>query len=303
MSKADDLYQRTGSYLTESMAPRSASSAPGVAGGVTSQQMEGRRAQRNACLIEVSRIEPDPDQPRKRFDEESLEQLAHSLKTKGQLQPIRVRWVEGRGKYMVISGERRYQAAKRAGLATLECVVHEQPLSDDEKLELMLIENAIRENLNPIEQAKAYRELLDRRRWKPGDLATELKIHRTTIVKSLALLTLPEDLQGELAAGALPPAVGRELAKAGDVVAMRKMAAEYHAGSLTSNQAAQAVAKPKKGKAAAAQAAKKLTRSWPGGIKVMITMRKKEALPTLAQCLAEWSKLLLEQGRGQKDAA
>ena len=116
-------------------------------------RLEGVRGDRSAALISLERIERDPDQPREEFDEEGLARLARSLRERGQLQPIRVRWDEGRGVYVILAGERRWRAARMAGLAELQCVVHDGDLSSDDRLVLALVENALRDDLKPVEQA------------------------------------------------------------------------------------------------------------------------------------------------------
>src|SRR5262245_10602659 len=121
---------------------------------------EGRKQLREACAIRVDRIVPDPEQPRKEFDPEALARLAESLKTRGQLQPIRVRWDQSRGGYVVVVGERRWRAAQLAGLETVTCVVVTGAPTAAELLEDQLVENALREDLKPVEQARAFRTLM-----------------------------------------------------------------------------------------------------------------------------------------------
>ena len=176
-------------------------------------RLDGVRGDRSAAWIAVDRIERDPDQPREEFDPEALDRLAQSLKTRGQLQPIRVRWEEGRGMYQILAGERRWRAAKVAGLAELQCVVHDDGLADDERLALQLVENALRDDLRPIEQARAYRRLIDARGWTMTELATELNLHQTTVSRALALLELPEPVQDQVEQGALAPSVAAEISK------------------------------------------------------------------------------------------
>jgi ParB family chromosome partitioning protein len=102
-----------------------------------------------------------PEEGRKTFGEGSLEQLAQSLKTTGQLQPIRVRWIKPHGKWVIISGERRYLAAIRAGFKSIACQFVDQELSETKVRQQSLIENLLREDLRPIEAAHGYRQLMD----------------------------------------------------------------------------------------------------------------------------------------------
>ena len=151
-------------------------------------RLQGVAKSKNAVEISVDRIGPDPDQPREAFDPEALERLAASLKTKGQLQPIRVRWDEGRGAYVILCGERRWRAAMLVGLTTMSCVVHEGGVDPGELLALQCVENALREDLKPIEQAKAYKRLMDLHGWSGNQLAKELAIAQPCVVRALALL-------------------------------------------------------------------------------------------------------------------
>ncbi len=125
MSRAEQLAERLGRNMNESlgvrlMTPESQAAAGKVIPGVSPE--DGRTRDRQAGHMELDRIMPDPDQPRKTFTEESLQQLAQSLKTAGQLQPIRVRWNADHAKWVIISGERRYRAAIIAGLKTIACL-------------------------------------------------------------------------------------------------------------------------------------------------------------------------------------
>jgi ParB family transcriptional regulator, chromosome partitioning protein len=175
-------------------------------------RMEGVRGDRSAAWIAVDRIERDPDQPREEFDPEALSRLAESLK-KGQVQPIRVRWDEGRGMYVLIAGERRWRAAQQAGLKELQAVIHDGALAPDEILGLQLVENALREDLRPVEQARAYRRLMDARGWTMTELAAELNLHQTTVSRALALLDLEEGVQARVDSRALAASAAAEIAK------------------------------------------------------------------------------------------
>ena len=172
-------------------------------------RLEGVRGDRSSAWIAVDRIERDPDQPREEFDEDALARLAESLKTRGQLQPIRVRWDEGRGVYVILAGERRWRAARMAGLAELQCVIHDAALTADERLALQLVENALRDDLKPVEQARAYKRLMEAKGWTMTELAAELGVHQTSVGRALALLELPCTVQEQVEQGALAPSTRR----------------------------------------------------------------------------------------------
>src|SRR5262249_22242797 len=150
---------------------------------------------KNAVEIPLDKLAPDPAQPREEFNEEALSRLAESLQTKGQLQPIRVRWDEGRGVYTILVGERRWRAARMAGLPTIAAVVADGPIDAGELLAIQLVENCLREDLKPIEQAKAFKILIDRNGWTVRQAAHELSINHSNVVRALALLELPQTVQ------------------------------------------------------------------------------------------------------------
>jgi ParB family transcriptional regulator, chromosome partitioning protein len=147
-------------------------------------------------LIEVgiSQVEPNPNQPRKSFESSSLDELAASIRSSGVIQPIIVREV-GDG-YQLIAGERRWRAARQAGLDRIPAIVREA--SDAESLELALVENLLREDLNPMEEAEGYSHLLARFGWTQEQLAQRIGRDRTSIANALRLLRLPEAIQADL---------------------------------------------------------------------------------------------------------
>jgi ParB family chromosome partitioning protein len=136
--------------------------------------------------LALDRIEPNPEQPRRRFDEASLRELADSLKEHGMLQPVIVRALGGR--FQLVAGERRCRAAEIAGLDRVPAIVREY--SDSEMLEIALLENLQREDLNPLEEAEAYATLVDRFGLTQEDLARRLGRSRPAISNALRLLTL-----------------------------------------------------------------------------------------------------------------
>ncbi|HEU5116713.1 MAG TPA: ParB/RepB/Spo0J family partition protein [Isosphaeraceae bacterium] len=188
-------------------------------------RLEGVRGDRASAWISVDRIERDPEQPREEFEPEALERLSTSLKTRGQLQPIRVRWHEGRGVYVILSGERRWRAARMAGLKELHCTVHEGEPGPSDLLALQLVENCLREDLKPVEQAKAYRRLMDSQGWTMTRLAEELAVHQTTVSRALALLALPETVQEQVEEGLLAASAAAEIARLPDLGSQEAVAA------------------------------------------------------------------------------
>lgn len=136
--------------------------------------------------IKLIEIEPNKTQARKKFNEESLNELAESIKTYGVIQPIIVE--EKDGYYSIIAGERRWRASKLAGLTEIPCIVRNE---DEQRVkEISLIENIQRENLNPIEKALGYKELIDNYNLRQQDLADKLGISRTNVTNTLRILNL-----------------------------------------------------------------------------------------------------------------
>lgn len=226
---AEKLTKKFGANLSESLGVRTpaASAAPAASSGRTvaaASPDDGRTRAREAGFMEIERIVPDPNQPRKEFDAEGLDNLAESLKRHGQLLPVRVRWSEELAKWVLISGERRYQAAKRAGLKTLSCVFVDRPLSDAEVLQEQIIENLLREDLKPIEQARAYKSLMDTQGWNGAQVAEALNVSKATVTRVLALLKLPSDIQDQVEQGGIPASAGYELTKLPTEAARREVA-------------------------------------------------------------------------------
>ena len=142
--------------------------------------------------LDITKIEPNKDQPRKKFDEDALEELADSIKEKGLLQPITVSPKGDR--YQIVMGERRWRAARKAGLKKVPVVVRKD-LTEQDIAELSLIENIQREDLNPIEEALAYKKLLEDYHLKQDDVAERVSKSRTAVTNLMRLLKLTEEVQ------------------------------------------------------------------------------------------------------------
>jgi ParB family chromosome partitioning protein len=250
MSKAaESLQRRFGQNLSESLGVRAGNlgagggigPAPGVAFPRETSPDDGRSRARDAGHMEIDRIVPDPDQPRKEFSDDAIDRLSASLLKHGQLMPIRVRWNASIGKWVVISGERRYRAAMRAGLKTVACVFADNGLSPSEILQEQIVENLLREDLKPIEQARAYRQLMDLHGWTAKELAGELQVSQGAVSKSLSLLTLPIELQEQVDEGSIPATAAYEVAKVEDKAVQREIARRIVDEDLTRDAAAEVV--------------------------------------------------------------
>jgi len=157
--------------------------------------------------VEVDRITPSPFQPRRTFDEAKIEELAASIRNQGIIQPLVVRR-KGDG-YELIAGERRWRAAMKAGLTQVPIVVRDA--SDHEALQLALVENLQREDLNPIEEANGYRRLQEEFQWSQEEMAERVGKSRPAIANAMRLLSLPVEVQQEVSSGNLPAGQARAL--------------------------------------------------------------------------------------------
>lgn len=157
--------------------------------------------------LDINLIAPNPYQPRREFSNEKLAELAESIKTHGIIQPLVVRQVDGQ--YQLIAGERRLRAAKLAGMTQVPVVIKE--ISEQSMMEVAIVENIQRENLNPIEEAEAYRRLMNEFYLTQDDIAKKVGKSRPAIANTLRLLNLPREVQGDLASGTLTMGHARAL--------------------------------------------------------------------------------------------
>ena len=176
-------------------------------GALLSSPGPASSAEPTTVELPIDAITPNPKQPRKDFDDKALRDLSESLKQSGLLQPVVVRRV-GEG-YQLVVGERRWRAAKMAGIERIPAVVREA--SDAQSLELALVENLLREDLNPMEEAEAYQRLLAEFAWTQEDLAQRVARDRSSIANCLRLLKLPDVIQADLRSGRLTMGHARAL--------------------------------------------------------------------------------------------
>lgn len=266
MGVKDDLMRRLGANLDESMTSKAFRAGQGAVISVppvtpsdapaAADRLAGVTRHRAAASIEVERLVPDPNQPRTEFDDDSIERLSRSLQERGQLQPIRVRWDATMSKYVIIAGERRYRAAVRAGLKTVECVMIEKDQTQEEVLEDQLIENCLREDLQPIEQGRAFRTLMDRLGLSYRELAERLHLSHAAVHRTVSLLELPEAVQERVTAGALAPSAAYEISKLACPEDQVEVAAQAADRKLTRDQVVAAVKAKKTGKATPAKRTK-----------------------------------------------
>lgn len=164
------------------------------------------KAEKSPQVVPLSRLRPAPGQPRKAFDPEAIAELAASIGRQGVLQPLLVRPLEDG--YEIVAGERRFRAARQAGLETVPVIVRE--LSDQEALEIAIVENLQREDLNPIEEARAFKQLLDFGT-SQEEVAKAVGKSRSAVANSLRLLSLPSGAMRALERGEITPGHARAI--------------------------------------------------------------------------------------------
>jgi ParB family chromosome partitioning protein len=181
----------------------------------------------------IELVEPNPRNPRRRFDEKELEELVQSIRQHGVVQPVVVRSAPGRsGHFEIIAGERRWRAAQRAGLTVLPVLIRE--MDDRAALEIAIVENVQRADLNPVEEAAGYQQLVDQHGYSQNDLANVVGKSRSHVANTLRLLKLPRPVLDMLEDGSLSAGHARTLVTASDPVAIAK---KIVAGGLSVRQA------------------------------------------------------------------
>ncbi len=188
--------------------------------------------------VDIDLLEANRYQPRSQYDAQRLDELAQSIATNGVIQPIVVRRLPSEGlarqRYQIIAGERRWRAAQSAGLQRVPVVIKDVADGDHrQQLEMALIENIQRENLNPIEEAQAYQRLVDEFQLRQEDIATRVGKDRATVANILRLLKLPEEVRGNIAAGELAMGHARAILGINGEAEQRQMAREVISRGLS----------------------------------------------------------------------
>ncbi|MDG2004954.1 MAG: ParB/RepB/Spo0J family partition protein [Novosphingobium sp.] len=179
---------------------------------------EEKRSGDGLAMLAVSDIDPHPNQPRRQFDEAALEELAASITQRGVIQPVIVR--ESDGRYQLVAGERRWRAAQRAQLHQIPALIRD--LSDRDVMALALIENLQREDLNPIEEARAFQRLADSERLTQAEIAKMVDKSRSHVANLQRLLSLPDEVIGMVEQGGLSMGHARALVGSEDALAIAR---------------------------------------------------------------------------------
>jgi ParB family chromosome partitioning protein len=309
MTRSDELLKKAGATLHQSASvrpgPVGMASVAGASVGRDSRK-DGLDRSKTAWTIPIEKIARDPNQPREEVQEGEVETLAESLRTHGLIQPITVMWSEEAGLYRIVAGERRFKAATVAGWTSISCNILDKPLAPDELLALQCVENLLRQDLKPIEQAKAFRTLLTVNGWNIARLSRELGVSHSGISQSLRLLALPDEIQERVEAGELAPVSAYHVAKIEDPDVQAEVAGRVISEGLSRDETVEAVRQvidkqPRKAKGKVAKgrgAAKskagtkvKPTRLWvartTSGPHVVVQSRKAFDLPTVLAALVE----------------
>ena len=221
-----------------------------------SKQMHPESQKENIFYVEINKIKPNPDQPRQDFDQEGIKELSQSIRKYGVLQPLLVSKTEEEGPrgrnvyYQLIAGERRLKAAKIAGLPNVPVVIRDDFVTKGARLEVALVENVQRKDLNPVEEAEAYERLTKEFGLTQQEIAQKVGKSREVVANSLRLIGLPKDIKESLRGGILSRAHARALLAFGDEAKQREVYGHILGGRLSSKDVEQMASssKPSKSK-------------------------------------------------------
>lgn len=206
----------------------------GLGKGLDAIFMENESENKNSTVtLKIADIEPNANQPRTEYDETAVAELAESIKQHGLLQPLVVRPLIGGG-YQIVAGERRYRACRMAGLTEVAVIIRE--LTDSETMELALIENLQRENLNPVDEANGYRALLEEYGFSQEEVARSVGKSRPAVANALRLLKLPEEISRMVSGGKLSAGHARALLALDDKTQLLPLAEDIIANDFSVRQ-------------------------------------------------------------------
>jgi len=201
----------------------------GLGKGLDALFLDNNTEDGSVTNLKISEIEPNKHQPRVAFDEEALRELADSIRVHGVIQPLVVRPME-KGGYQIVAGERRWRAARMAGLSEVPVVIRQ--LDDNETLEIAIIENLQREDLNPIELALGYQALMDQYGLTQEQVAQKLGKSRSVIANTIRLLKLPSNVQKQVQSGKIPPGHAKALLSLEDDALIEEVAQKIVSGNV-----------------------------------------------------------------------
>ena len=276
--------RQSAANVDESMGVRQLDLKPQLS-PVASAKDIGRTPLRKFGRLKLDQIASDPKQPRSDFDEGEIERLASSIRKTGQLHPIRVRWDEAAQKWVIVTGERRYRATREAGLDAIDCYFHDDGITKSEILEQQLVENLLRQDLKPLEEARGYAALMEINRWNGKQVADALRVSPSKVSRALALLELPEDVQGRIESGDIGRSSAYELTKLDSQDAQRDLAQRSAANTHTQRDTARVV-RQRRGKRVSRSGIRQ-TFVAQNGIKVAVRANRKGTYHDIEQALQE----------------
>jgi ParB family chromosome partitioning protein len=247
MSKSDALLNRFGANIAQTVAPR-----PGIThtlANLPPDKYEGAIRARTFAEMPIDAIACGP-QPRTEFDEADLQRLADSIRRFGQLAPIRIRHDAEQGAWVVLVGERRLRACRLAGLERVRVEFVERAMTEADVLAEQVVENAVRADLKPVEQARAYERLMALNGWTAQQLAEMLGIEPTSVYRSLGLLRLPEDVAARVDTGEIRATAAYEISKLQIADDQRELAGRVVAEGLDHKATAAEVTRRRKARSA-----------------------------------------------------
>jgi ParB family chromosome partitioning protein len=210
--KAEAMMGSLGGNIDESIGAGGQGTLAGPHFAVARSPRQGLERMKGAFLLSPQLLKSDPDQPRKTFGAAEMDGMMRSITSRGILQPIRVRWDEAGQSWVIVAGERRWRAASLLGMDKVPCI--EAPdATPDEILIDQLTENCMREDLDPMQQARAFQVLIDRTGITQGELAERMGMSASTVSRSLQLLSLPSDVQEAVSRGEIGVAAAYEKVK------------------------------------------------------------------------------------------
>ena len=202
----------------------------GLGKGLSAIFLENENESLGSTVLPVSEIEPNRSQPRRDFDEESLRELADSIAAHGVLQPLLVRPL-AEGGYQLVAGERRWRASRMAGLFEVPVIIRE--MTDSEMMQIAMIENLQRENLNPVEEAMGYRMLIDEYHLTQEEISKSVGKSRPVIANALRILSLPKEILDMVSEGKISAGHARALLGFSDKAEQMRVARSINAKDLT----------------------------------------------------------------------
>jgi len=253
---------------------------------VPSAKDAGRTPLRKFGQVEIDRIIPDPGQPRTDFDEEEIQRLASSIRNTGQLHPIRIRWDDDSSKWVIVTGERRWRATKAAGLTHIDCYFHDDGITQSEILEQQLVENLLRQDLSPMDEARGYAALMELNQWNGKQVAESLRVSPSKVSRALALLDLPDDVRQQVESGVIPRTAAYELTKLESGAAQRSIAEQAAHEPLTHKKTAGAV-RQRRGKKSTPARNVKQTFQAENGFKVTVSANRKGTYHDIEEALEQ----------------